>query len=202
MLALAACSGAQATSTSAAAGMGTTASINEGVRLAVGTLKLEGTGQAVTTQQAAALLPLWKALKNMSANSSSSQIEIQALYDQIQETMTAGQAQAIDALDLTAANVGSVMAGLGIQQSGGGQAASSSASSSSAASSGGQGGGVPPADMGGGMGPGGDIFGGPPASSQTTTTTAGASRGSQAGSGVQTALYEAVIQVLETRASA
>ncbi len=69
-------------------------------KLAMGTLKLEGTANAITTQQAKDLLPLWKAVKSMSASTTTSQQEMDALYKQIQDTMTAGQVQAIKDMQL------------------------------------------------------------------------------------------------------
>ena len=41
-------------------------------KLAIGTLKLEGTDLAVTADQAKTLLPLWKAVKTMSTDSNTS----------------------------------------------------------------------------------------------------------------------------------
>lgn len=70
-------------------------------RLAIGTLALEGTDQAVTPEQAQALLPLWKAVKSLSASDTASAEEIAALYDQIEESLTAEQIQAIRALSLS-----------------------------------------------------------------------------------------------------
>lgn len=48
-------------------------------KLALGTLKLEGTSQAVTAAQAAELLTLWEGYKSLSNSNTSSQVELDAL---------------------------------------------------------------------------------------------------------------------------
>jgi hypothetical protein len=70
-------------------------------KLAIGTLKLEGTPQAITTDQAAALLPLWQALKSLSTSENTAEEEIKALYTQIEEAMTPEQVKAIQDLTWT-----------------------------------------------------------------------------------------------------
>ncbi|MBI5054321.1 MAG: hypothetical protein HZB52_13795, partial [Chloroflexi bacterium] len=69
-------------------------------QLALGAIKLDGTPNALNVKQAAALLPLWQALR--SANQSgSAQAEVTALLTQIEQTMTPTQLQAIKAMKLT-----------------------------------------------------------------------------------------------------
>src|SRR5689334_13219283 len=70
-------------------------------KLAIGTLKLEGSANAVNAEQAKTLLPLWKAVKSLSASSTASSAEMTALYQQIQEAMTADQVTAIKNLNLS-----------------------------------------------------------------------------------------------------
>lgn len=70
-------------------------------KLAIGILSLEGTGNAVTAEQAADLLPLWKAVRSLGSSTTASDDEITALYAQIQESMTADQVRAIEKLNLT-----------------------------------------------------------------------------------------------------
>ncbi|HZW04077.1 MAG TPA: hypothetical protein VFF68_09135 [Anaerolineaceae bacterium] len=84
-------------------------------KLAFGTLLLEGTGQAVTPEQAAALLPLWKAVKSLSTSDIASPEEIAALYAQIQEGMTTEQLETIQALELAADDLQSLMEAYDIQ---------------------------------------------------------------------------------------
>ena len=89
-------------------------------KLAIGTLKLEGTDQAITAEQAKALLPLWKAVKSMSSDSSASIEEINALYEQIQESMTPEQVQAIQDLKLTGEDMQTLMQQYNVQMPQGG----------------------------------------------------------------------------------
>jgi len=123
MLALAACSvapaaqaadgaaGSQAAAGTPQPGQGT---INTETKLLIGTLNLEGTGQAVTKEQAAQLLPLWKAVKSLTASQTSSQEEIDALYTQIEGTLSAEQNKAIDDMQISFQSMGEVMQKLGI----------------------------------------------------------------------------------------
>ncbi|MBI3166895.1 MAG: hypothetical protein HYZ22_00345 [Chloroflexi bacterium] len=70
-------------------------------QLAIGTMKLDGTAQAVTPNQAKTLLPLYQALRGTSASGGSSQEEISALLLQIESTMTAEQLSVIGGMKLT-----------------------------------------------------------------------------------------------------
>ncbi len=67
-------------------------------QLVLGTLKLEGTADAVTVDQAKAMLPLWQAIMGGGLKS---QEEIDAVLKQIEGTMTADQLAAIAAMKLT-----------------------------------------------------------------------------------------------------
>jgi hypothetical protein len=84
-------------------------------KLALGTLKLEGTDQAVSADEAKMLLPLWKAVKALSSSSNTSTEETKALYQQIQEAMTAEQVQAIKDLSITPADLQGIMQKYAIQ---------------------------------------------------------------------------------------
>lgn len=113
---LSGCSGGTAAATTAvqsAAAIGQTLTLNE--KLAAGTLKLEGSDLAVTTEQAKELLPLWKAVKTLSSSDTASQLEIEAVYQQIQDTLTAEQLASIEALDLSGSNMQQLMTDLGIE---------------------------------------------------------------------------------------
>ncbi|MBM4459276.1 MAG: hypothetical protein FJ011_16205 [Chloroflexi bacterium] len=70
-------------------------------QLAYGTLRLEGTANAVTAAQAAKLLPLWQALKTLAASSTSATEEVTAVQNQISAAMTPAQVSAIAGLKLT-----------------------------------------------------------------------------------------------------
>lgn len=70
-------------------------------KLLVGTFKLEETDQAVNADQAVDLLPLWKAYKNLLNSETTSQLETDALLNQIQEMMTSNQLSEINSMDLS-----------------------------------------------------------------------------------------------------
>lgn len=70
-------------------------------QLALGTLRLEGTANAVTPVQAAELKLYWQALLALAADSTTAVEETAALQTQIVETMTPAQLEAITALALT-----------------------------------------------------------------------------------------------------
>ena len=67
-------------------------------QLALGTLNLEETENAVTPEQAAALLPLWQAIQGGALQSN---VERNAVLKQIEKAMTAEQLAAIAAMQLT-----------------------------------------------------------------------------------------------------
>ncbi|MCE1252083.1 MAG: hypothetical protein LWX83_00875 [Anaerolineae bacterium] len=167
-LALSACSG-QSTRTGRATQNGSTGgaqgTVTEETKLAIGIMKLEGTSQAVTTEQAKVLLPLWKAERSLEGNSSTAEAELQALTEQIKGSLTAEQLEAINKIDFSQQNLRTLMSELNIgngsaQASSGQNASGTSTSSSSQRNFNGGGGG---GGMGGGMGgpPGGGFGGGP-----------------------------------------
>ena len=98
-------------------GSGATQTMPLAEKLAVGTLKLEGTGNAVTAKQAADLLPLWQVYSSLITSDTAAQEEKDALAQQIQETMTNDQIKAIDGLNLTQREVFASMQQLGITAS-------------------------------------------------------------------------------------
>lgn len=89
-------------------------------QLLVGTLKLDGTNQAVTVTQAKALIPLWQVYEGLSTSDTAAQEEINALIDQIQETLTADQIQTIKSMQLTTQDMFTAMQAQGITGQGGG----------------------------------------------------------------------------------
>jgi hypothetical protein len=68
-------------------------------QLALGTLKLEGTGEAITAAQARDLLFLWQSIQSGALQGD---LETNAVWNQIERTMTADQVAAIAAMQLTA----------------------------------------------------------------------------------------------------
>ena len=78
-------------------------------QLALGTLKLEDSPQAVDEAQAADLLPLWRAYQTLSESNITADVEMNALLNQIQGKMTTAQLQAIVALSLTGEDVATML---------------------------------------------------------------------------------------------
>jgi uncharacterized membrane protein YgcG len=70
-------------------------------QLILGTFKLEDTDLAVTPEEAAQLIPLWQAYESVANSDSASQQEVDATINQIQETMSPEQVQAIAGMKLT-----------------------------------------------------------------------------------------------------
>jgi hypothetical protein len=83
-------------------------------QLMLGTMALDGTSDAVTSDQASTLLTLWKAYQSLQADSSASDVEIQALVQQIEGTMTDAQLTAIADRQLTAADSSTIIASLNL----------------------------------------------------------------------------------------
>jgi hypothetical protein len=70
-------------------------------QLAIGTMKLDGTAQDVTPEQAKTLLPLYQALRSTTTSGASAQQEISALLSQIEGAMTSEQLTSIRDMQLT-----------------------------------------------------------------------------------------------------
>ena len=158
----------------------------------IGTLKLDGTEQAVTPEQAAELLPLWQVYKDLSSSDTAAQVEVDALAEQIEDTMTDEQMQAINAMGLTPQDMMTVMQELGLDM-GRGQRPSGSGDTTQDG-----GGGFMPPDMGGGGAPGGGQ-----GLSQSQIATAQAARGAGGGpvgdpNRVPSTLIDAIIEYLQT----
>lgn len=163
-------------------------------RLAVGTLKLDGTAEAITAEQAKELLILWKTYRQLGQSDTAAQAEVDGLVAQIQDTMTAEQVQAITAMQITQQDISTSTQGVTVVSN------SSGSDTSNASSSGGmQAGGPPPdgggAPAGGGMSP--EMGGG------TSMTGTGQVQSAQAGSQSLTKapseLVEAVIEALQQK---
>jgi hypothetical protein len=84
------------------------------MQLIVGTLQLEDSEAVVTAAQAAELIPLWEAVRSLSGSDTAAEAEIQAVLQQIQETMSAEQLEAIAAMQLTQEDLFGVIQELGI----------------------------------------------------------------------------------------
>ncbi len=166
-------------------------SLSVQTELMVGTLKLKGTDQEVTAQQAAALLPLWEVMKDLNSSDTAAQQEIDALVDQIRGTMTSGQLQAISNMKLSQQDVMAAAQGQALTSG------NAQKSSSQSQSSGGGFGGPPPGggDLGGilaGGGPGTGV-----SNNSSTAATPQAVNSKQAPDG----LIDALIEYLKGKAS-
>lgn len=168
--------------------------------LIIGTFKLEETEQAVTAGQATELLPLWQVYQSLSTSDTAAQAEVDALFAQIQDTMTSEQMQAIEEMQLTQEDVFALMQEQGIEM-GAGPSAEQIATAQA------DGGGFTPPDGGfpGGGGPGqGPGDGGGQGLTPDQIATAQASRGAGGANPnrVPTALIEALIEFLQEKAGA
>ena len=165
-------------------------------KLAMGTLKLEGSAQAVTAEQAKSLLPLWKAVKALSASSTASTDEMNSLYTQIQEGMSADQIAAIKALALAPADMQALMQQYNIQAPQGGPSPSNPRTANSANQHG-----APGGDPGAGGPPGGapPDGGGFPGGGQTTPQAGQTPRAQRPGGGMNTLFVDPLITLLDAR---
>ena len=172
-------------------------------QLILGTPKLEETDQALTSEQAKELLPMWQVYQDISNSSTAAQEEVDGLIEQIQETINTEQLQAITEMNLTQQDVFAALQAQNITASSGGQGSNSSSVGFGPPDGGFPGGGPPDAGMGGGAPPDGGMgdmtgMGGTGLSTsadQSQETEAGSSQGRSAG--VPTVLIDALIQYLE-----
>ena len=200
-IALTAC-GTSSTQTPASTSTGS--NINTLSEIALGTLELDGTAQDVTADQAKELLVMWQVYQDISQSSTAAQEEVSALADQIQETMTTDQMQAITAMNLTQQDVFAAMQSADVNSSSSVSTTTVYApSGNSGMPAGGpqDGGGAPP--DGGSMAADGSMpMDGGAASSGTDSGQSTGSAPSFAGSaGIPSTLIELVIQSLEAKAA-
>lgn len=181
-----------------------TSALSTEAQLLLGSFQLEGTVLAITPEQAAELLPLWQVYNDLVTSDTAAQAEIDALVAQLQDTMTEHQLLAIEEMLFTGEDISMVMQENGIAMSARAPGQSNSSSSGSA-SSGGMPGGEPP--MGGEMG-GSDMSAsaspemGAPATGSDQSVGQASGQGSAASAGqIPSAMIEALIQLLETRAA-
>ena len=168
-------------------------------KLAIGTLKLKETDQAVTSDQAGELLPLWQIYRELSDSDTAAQAEFEAVIAKVRETMTTNQMQAITDMKLTQQDVSEVVQAQAITSS-----SSNSSNVNSAPSNGGMPAGGPPdaggAPLDGGMGGGvpRDNGMGSVVSNISTSQsqTAGASSGLGGTAGIPTVIVDSLIQYL------
>ncbi len=83
-------------------------------QLAFGIMKLDGTPNTVTPEQAKTLIPLWQAVIALSGDTTTASEELTAVQDQIVEALTSEQLQAIAAMQLTNADLSVFYAEYGV----------------------------------------------------------------------------------------
>lgn len=170
------------------------------LQVVLGTFKLEGTAQAVTAKQAADLLPLWETYSSLMQSGTAAQAEIDGLVQQIQDTMTKDQMQAIQAMNLTQKDMFALMQEKGISFGGPRASGTQTANGSSGFVPGSPGG--PPAGgfQGGGF-PDGGANGRNFSGNQTSPRASGTPQARFRSERVPTPLLEALITLLKQRAA-
>ena len=164
-----------------------TISITPAMELAVGTLRLEGTSQAVDQELAVQLLPYWQLMAELNSNDAAAPEEISAVVENIQAMMTTEQVNAIQDMQLDQSDVTTA-----IQTAGSTSEVSNTNTNSNIISQapvgGGPGGGMPM--------DGGGIGGGPIINSSSGQSVSSSQSSSTTNT---TSLIEQVIKLLENR---
>lgn len=88
--------------------------VSDQANLIMGTFMLEETELAVTPEQASDLAFLWKAVRSLAESDSATQEERQALINQIQDTMTEEQLEAMQTQDFSMEEYRALMDELGL----------------------------------------------------------------------------------------
>jgi len=159
-------------------------------KLIIGTINLEETDYAVNAEQAAELLPMFYVLQDLNDSDTAAQEEIDGLINQIQETLTDDQVQAIDGMSLSMQDMFALTRG--------NSGDSSSSDNLPAFGTNGGGAGGPP-DMPTGGFPGGGIPDGGMPSTGTTSTSDDTSAMPVMSSSTPSALFDAVIELLQKK---
>ena len=166
------------------------------LKLTLGTFKLEETAYAVDAEQAASLLPLWKALRSLSESQTAATEELQAVLNQIQDSMTPEQMAAIEGMGLTGEDMGAIFQELGLEFGGGegrfGNLTPEQQATMQTARESGEFPGSRPGGGGGGFSGGGEFD---PDARATAIAERGGARG--ANLGLNPALLEAIITFLQ-----
>jgi hypothetical protein len=160
--------------------------------LVLGILKLDGTDQAVTPEQAAELLPLWQVYGELTTSDTAAQAETDALLQQIEDALTVEQMKAINEMGLTPQDMMTAMDELGL---GMGRQAQSDSDDSQGGGFAPPDGGIPPGMAGGG--PGGDLGGQGLSPEQIATAQAARAERTASGSFLPPGLLDALIEYLQ-----
>lgn len=172
----------------------TTNNLPTSALLIAGSLKLEGTDQAITPAQANDLLFLWQGYKELSTRNSAAPEEKAAILNQVEKSMTTEQMTAISALNLSMKDVMTMARERSSTSSS--NTTSNSNRSGTSGTGGGPGGMIITFDGGGpgGMPPDGIN---PRSSGQTSTNTT--QRASRISDTMADALLDPLIKLLEER---
>ncbi len=95
-------------------------STSESMQLALGILSLQNSEVPLTVEQAATLLPLWKAVRSLGESDTAAQAEIDALYTQIRSLLTEEQQAAVDGMSFDRESMAALSQELGIEMGFGG----------------------------------------------------------------------------------
>jgi hypothetical protein len=162
----------------------TTSSMTPALRLAAGTINLEGTDQAIDSATAARLLPLWQLLDELDSSSATAPQEITAVIEEIRLNMTSAQIDAIDAMSISQAELGGVSGNAGSSTTAKVSGTQAASAASGPVLGGIMGAGGMPMDGGGPM---------PPSGSQSASTSRASASTARA------TVIQQVIQLLQTR---
>ena len=188
-LTLTACASSTGTSASAPSGGPDAVELPAQTKLILGAINLEETEYPITSEQAKELLPMFYVLQDLNDSDTAAQEEIDGLVAQIQETLSTEQTQAIDGMSLSMRDV------FAISQGSSGSTSSSDAESATSA-------GGPP-DMGAGGPPDmGGMPGGGMQSTGTTSTSSDTSAAPVMDTSTPSALFDAVIALLQKKIDA
>jgi hypothetical protein len=88
--------------------------LQDNVQIMVGTFLLEGTEDEVTAEQAAELTVLWKAFRTLSSSDNVAIEELEALINQIQDTMNQSQLERIEGMEIVQEDMFTLAQDLGI----------------------------------------------------------------------------------------
>lgn len=194
-LVLTACGTAQANQTSSGsqAGLASNGKLNAASELIIGTMKLDGTAQAVTKNQAKQLITLWGVYKQLMNSDTAAQAEIDGLFKQIREAMSSEQLKAITDLKLTQSDMMSYMQAQG--NSGANRPTQGNGSATNRNNN--SGGGMPPGGMPSGGMPPSDFGGGPQGQASGTQTANSTPRAPSGANRLPPMLIDALIQYLQ-----
>jgi hypothetical protein len=194
VLVLTACGSSQNLKASASS----TSSLSLEGQLLVGTFKLENTSLAITSEQAATLIPLWEALQSLASSNSAASQEVDAVVSQIESSMSKQQVSRITTMKLTQQDLAATAIDTGSVSTT--DSSGSSVKTSAAQLSAGSrdpGAGNPPGDMGAGMGGVSDVQ--IVSQSQVGTSQAVSTPSTVATNQVPAAMIKALLSLLQKK---